>query len=196
MLAINSTTSKPQPYTGIDELANTMEEFALSDIEGYTNKMVQISNIAFKCKPLRFKLDAWLRIVYEPSVYNGTGEEERKNIVLELTPEIEQALAAMEDTIRQTLDEKIPNIEAIWVSSFKPSAGFGGPIMKAKINVPGEQMCKFFDEQCSHTATSSFQTLGSKSCPTYSRRISSEASCGFDDDCNAYATRLSCKLQK
>ena len=97
---MNSTTSKPQPYTGIDELANTTAEVELSDIKGSTNKMVEISNITFKGQPLRLKLDAWLRIVYEPSVYNGTGEEERKNIVLELTPEIEQALAAMEDTIR------------------------------------------------------------------------------------------------
>lgn len=66
--------------------------------------------------------------------------------MLELTPDIEQALATMEDTIRQTLDEKVPNIEAIWVSSLKPAARNAGPTVKAKINVSGKQPCRFFDE--------------------------------------------------
>ena len=133
-------------YTSVDELANNMEEFAISGIKASANKMLKLANITFKGKPLCLKLNAWLRILYEPSVYNGTGQEERKNIVLELTPDIEQALATMEDTIRQTLDEKVQNIEAIWVSSLKPATGNAGPTVKAKINVSGKQPCRFFDE--------------------------------------------------
>ena len=146
MSATNSKTCKHQPHTGIDELANNMEEFALSGVKASTNKMLKISNITFKGQPLRLKLDTWLRIVYEPSVYNGTGQEERKNIVFELTPEIEEGLATMEDAIRQNLDETVPNIEAMWVSSLKPGLGNNGPTMKAKINVSGKQQCKFYDE--------------------------------------------------
>ena len=146
MSATNSKASKTRPYTGIDELANTMEEFALSDVKTSTNKMLKIANVTFKGQPLSLKPNEWLRILYEPSVYNGTGQEERKNIVLELTPEIEEVLATMEEAIRQTLDEKIPNIEAIWISSLKPASGFRGPTVKAKINVSGGQACKFFDE--------------------------------------------------
>ena len=147
MTATNSkATSKTQPYTGIDEFANNMEDFAISDIKASTNKMLKVGNITFKGQPLCLKSDAWLRVPFEPSVYNGTGQEDRKNIVLELTPEIEQVLATMEDVIRQTLDEKVSNIEAIWVSSLKPATSFNGPSVKAKINVSGKQPCIFFDE--------------------------------------------------
>ena len=147
MTAKNSkAASKTKPYTGIDEFANNMEDFAISDIKASTNKMLKVGNITFRGQPLFLKLDAWLSIPFEPSVYNGTGEEDRKNIVLVLTPEIEQVLATMEDAIRQTLDEKVPNIEAIWVSSLKPATCYSGPTMKAKINVSGKQPCKFFDE--------------------------------------------------
>ena len=66
--------------------------------------------------------------------------------MLELTPEIEQVLATMEDMTRHTLNENVPNISAIWVSSLKPATGFSGPTLKAKINVSGKQPCNFFDE--------------------------------------------------
>lgn len=163
MSATNSASSKPLPYTSIDEFANSMEEFAISDLQTTTNKMLKIANITFNRRPLSLKSNAWLRIMYEPSVYNGTGQEERKNIVLELTPEMEQVLATMEDTIRQTLDEKVPNIEAIWVSSLKPASGFSGPTVKAKINVSGKQPCKFFDENNAATEPpSAFKPLDAK----------------------------------
>lgn len=162
MSATNAkASSKRQPYTGIDEFANSMEDFAISDVKASANKMLKIANITLKGQPLLLKSNAWLRIVYEPSVYNGTGQEERKNIVLELTPEIEEALATMEDTIRQTLDEKVPNIDAIWVSSLKPETGNTGPTLKAKINVSGKQQCKFFDENNAATDSppSAFKSL-------------------------------------
>ena len=91
MSATNPTNRAP--YTCIDELANTMEALAISDMKGSANKMLKIANITFKGQPLSLKPDAWLRILYEPSVYNGTGDEERKNIVFEISPEIEHALA-------------------------------------------------------------------------------------------------------
>ena len=164
MSATNSkTSSKRQIYTGIDEFANTMEDFAISDTKASANKLLKIANITFKGQPLFLKSNAWLQIAYEPSVYNGTGQEERKHIVLEVTPEIEQALATMEDAIRQALDEKIPNINAIWVSSLKPETSHIGPTVKAKINVSGKQPCKFFDE--TNTATelpSAFKYLDAK----------------------------------
>jgi hypothetical protein len=163
MSATNSAISKHQPYTGIEEFANALEDFAISEVKASANKMLKIANITFKGQPLFLKSNAWMRIVYEPSVYNGTGEEERKNIVLELTPEIEQVLATMEDTIRQTLDENIPNIDAIWVSSLKPETSNLGPTVKAKINVSGKQPCKFFDENNAATEPPlAFKSLDAK----------------------------------
>ena len=148
----NSTASKTQSYIGIDELAN-MESghFALSGIKASTNKMLKVSDVTFDGQPLKLKIDTWQRIVYEPSVYNGTGEEERKNIVLEITPEIEQALATMEDTVRQSLNETISKIDSIWCSAIKPATIFNGPTLRAKIRVSGKQHCNWFD--ASNTVT-------------------------------------------
>ena len=161
MSATNSkASSKRQIYTGIDEFAKSMEDFAISDAKASANKLLKIANITFKGQPLFLKSNAWLRIMYEPSVYNGTGQEERKNIVLEVTSEIEQALATMEDAIRQALDEKIPNINAIWVSSLKPESSHIGPTVRAKINVSGKQSCKFFGEANAATELpSAFKSL-------------------------------------
>lgn len=144
MSATNST--KSTPYTGIDELANTMEALAISDMKGSSNKMIKIANITFKGRPLSLKLATWLRILYEPSVYNGTGDEERKNIVFEISPETEHALATLEETVRQSMDEQVSNINSIWCSAIKPATDFHGPTTKAKIKVSGEQVCKFYDE--------------------------------------------------
>jgi hypothetical protein len=144
MSATNPTNRAP--YTCIDELANTMEALAISDMKGSANKMLKIANITFKGQPLSLKPDVWLRILYEPSVYNGTGDEERKNIVFEISPEIEHALAKLEETIRQSMEEQVSNINSVWSSVIKPATDFHGPTAKAKIRISGEQVCKFYDE--------------------------------------------------
>lgn len=110
------------------------------------NKMLNIANITYKNKPLRLMLDEWLPIIFEPSVYNGTGNEERKNIVFGVSPTIEEGLAIMEDAILQALSETHPNIHALWTSSIKPANGDHEASLKAKINVSGKQPCRFFDE--------------------------------------------------
>lgn len=161
MSATNPTNRTP--YTCIDELANTMEALAISDMRGSANKMLKIANITFKGHPLSFKPDDWVRILYEPSVYNGTGDEERKNIVFEISPEIEHALATLEETIRQSMDEKVSNINSIWCSVIKPATDFHGPTAKAKIKVSGEQVCRFYDENNAATEPpSAFKSLDAK----------------------------------
>lgn len=142
-------SAKSQPstrYTDVIELANANEELTVSECKASSNKMLKIASVAYKDSPIRIKLDTWHRIVYEPSVYNGTGDEQRKNIVFEISPEIEHALAALEDTLRQLMEERVSNIDSIWCSAIKPATDFNGPTMKAKIRVSGEQVCKFFDE--------------------------------------------------
>ena len=110
------------------------------------SKMLNIANITYKNKPLRLMIDKLLPIIVEPSVYNGTGQEERNNIVFGMTPAIEEGLAIMEDAILQALSETHPNIHALWVSSVKPAHGDHEASLKAKINVAGKQQCRFFDE--------------------------------------------------
>ena len=147
MSATTSSQSAKLPATRISELAAHIEDFGLNGPKAMAgNKMLNIANITYKNKPLRLMLDEWLPIIFEPSVYNGTGNEERKNIVFGVSPTIEEGLAIMEDAILQALSETHPNIHALWVSSIKPANGDHEASLKAKINVAGKQPCRFFDE--------------------------------------------------
>ena len=148
MSATTSSQSAKLPATRISDLAANIEDFSLNGPKAMAgNKMLNIANITYKNKPLRLMLDEWwLPIIFEPSVYNGTGNEERKNIVFGVSPPIEEGLAIMEDAILQALSETHPNIHALWVSSIKPANGDHEASLKAKINVAGKQQCRFFDE--------------------------------------------------
>ena len=147
MSATTSSHSAKLPATRISELAANIEDFSLDGPKAMAgNKMLNIANITYKNKPLRLMLDEWLPIIFEPSVYNGTGNEERKNIVFGVSPTIEEGLAIMEDAILQALSETHPNIHALWVSSIKPANGDHEASLKANINVAGKQPCRFFDE--------------------------------------------------
>ena len=147
MSATTSSQSAKLPATRISELAANIEDFSLTGPKAMAgNKMLNMASITYKSKPLRLMLDEWLPIIFEPSVYNGTGQEERKNIVFGVPPTIEEGLAIMEDAILQALSETHPNIHALWVSSVKPANGDHEASLKAKINVAGKQQCRFFDE--------------------------------------------------
>ena len=147
MSATTSSHSAKLPATRISELAANIEDFSLDGPKAMAgNKMLNIANITYKNKPLRLMLDEWLPIIFEPSVYNGTGNEERNNIVFGVSPTIEEGLAIMEDAILQALSETHPNIHALWTSSIKPANGDHEASLKAKINVSGKQPCRFFDE--------------------------------------------------
>ena len=142
MSATTSSHSAKLPSTRISELAANIEDFSLDGPKAMAgNKMLNIANITHKNKPLRLMLDEWLPIIFEPSVYNGTGNAERKNIVFGVSPTIEEGLAIMEDAILQALSETHPNIHALWTSSIKPASGDHEASLKANINVSGKQPC-------------------------------------------------------
>jgi hypothetical protein len=109
---------------------------------------MRIYSLSMEDRPLLLKLAGdtqTITIPFEPSVFNGTGDEPRKGIVFNITPEILEAVAQLEDTCRQLLGETIPNIDALWCSSVKPSEKYSATL-KAKINVSGPRVCPFFDE--------------------------------------------------
>ena len=156
MSATTSSQSAKLPATRISELAAQMEHFSLNGPKAMAgNKVLNIAHITYKDKPLRLMLDEWLPIIFEPSVYNGTGNEERKNIVFGVSPTIEEGLAIMEDAILQALSETHPNIHALWISSFKAANGDHEASLKANIYVAVNQPCRFFDESNQPTAAPS-----------------------------------------
>ncbi len=98
---------------------------------------MRIYSLSMEDRPLLLKLAGdtqTITIPFEPSVFDGTGDEPRKGIVFNITPEILEAVAQLEDTCRQLLGETIPNIDAHWCSSVKPSEEYTAKL-KAKVNV-------------------------------------------------------------
>ena len=108
---------------------------------------MRCTNLTLDGKHLSLKLAGdmdSLTIPFEPSVFTGNGDEARKNLVLNVPENVMQTIAAIEDSCRQQLGEYVPNIEAIWCSSIKPSDKFGSSL-RAKINVAGERVCYFYE---------------------------------------------------
>jgi len=134
--------------TSPEELKANMHEIRLSNVKSGPNKLLKTAFASFQGKPLYLKLsDTFLRIPFAPSVYNGTGDEERKSIVIEIDPEIEEVFAQLEDIMRQTLDEQQANIDSIWTSPIRPASGTFSASIKAKINVSGSKQAKFYNEE-------------------------------------------------
>jgi hypothetical protein len=131
----------------VQQLQEGLETIRLSSPKDVPRGM-RIYSLSLEGSPLLLKLAGdmqTLTVPFEPSVFNGTGDEPRKGIVFNITPEILEAVAQLEDTCRQLLGETIPNIDALWCSAVKPSEQYSAKL-KAKINVSGPRVCPFFDE--------------------------------------------------
>ncbi len=131
----------------VQQLQEGIETIRLSPPKDVQRGM-RIHSLSMEDRPLLLKLAGDMQTVtvpFEPSVYNGTGDEPRKGIVFNITPELLEVVAQLEDTCRQLLGETIPNIDALWCSSVKPSEKYSATL-KAKINVSGQRVCPFFDE--------------------------------------------------
>jgi hypothetical protein len=96
-------------------------------------KMASISSEADK--PLVFHLAT--RVLFEPSVFKGTGEEPRKGIVLALSQEEANDIAALEEAIRQKLEISPDK----WLSSVRRHDS--GISLKAKIDLTGPRASSF-----------------------------------------------------
>ena len=64
-------------------------------------------------------------VAFEPSVYNGTGEEIRKGVVFCIGDEDYGGMAALEEWCKDSLRAANPNIDALWCSSAKRSEKWG-----------------------------------------------------------------------
>lgn len=91
-------------------------------------------NIFSQDGPPCLKVEA--KILFEPSVYNGTGDEPRKNIVLEITEDDAKTLEDLEQTMRIRTGISAEK----WNSCVKR---VDGTRLKAKINMMGPRQCEF-----------------------------------------------------
>jgi hypothetical protein len=90
------------------------------------------------------------RILFEPSVYNGTGDEPRKNIVFEITEESAKQIEEIENWTR--VQTGIPLDK--WVSCLKRAET---PRLKAKINMSGSRVCEFLGPEGQTNPPDSFR---------------------------------------
>ena len=95
---------------------------------------MRFQNLFGEDGPLCIKAEG--KIVYEPSVYNGTGLEERKNIVLTIDEDTAKKIEELERWTRLQAGVS----EDKWNSCVKRA---DGPRLKAKINVAGSKRCDF-----------------------------------------------------
>ncbi len=99
---------------------------------------MKFGNIRGNGAQIHFKLDC-LHIPFEPSVYNGTGAELRKGILLEISEADAVALLAFEEKVRQLTGLALDK----WNSCVRQHDGNWR--LKAKINMGGERACFFAD---------------------------------------------------
>ena len=113
-----------------------MTTFAkLSTTEPKEGKLgMKFCNLTDDNGPHCFKVES-PKIIFEPSVYNGTGEEERKNIVMAITEEAAKEIEELENT-----RIRVGAAPEKWNSCVK---GLNGPQLKAKINMSGQRQCEF-----------------------------------------------------
>lgn len=85
-----------------------------------------------------------MRVLYEPSVYGGSGDEERKNITMSISEDAAVSIQNMEKLVRDKLRDHVPHIDQIWNSCIRPPSDHGGHSLKAKVRLRGEGMLRCF----------------------------------------------------
>lgn len=87
-----------------------------------------------------------MRILFEPSLYNGTSEDQRVNIVMSIGDETAAEIAKMEELVRDKLRAHVPHVDQIWNSCLRPPSDRGGGTLKAKLRVRNEGAVQCFNK--------------------------------------------------
>jgi hypothetical protein len=81
---------------------------------------------------------------FQPSVYRGTGTEERVNVTMNIPDEVREAFELVEERVRELIRPTFPKIDGIWHSSTKPGGKYRSTL-KAKVNISGSKVARFVD---------------------------------------------------
>ena len=77
---------------------------------------------------------------FEPSAFQGNGDEVRKGVLFSVPDDVYAGIAAIETWVQGALEEPY----AIWNPSVRPPGNYGATL-KAKINVSGPHACLAYD---------------------------------------------------
>ena len=82
---------------------------------------------------------------FAPSVFNGTGEEERQNLLFSISEEDHQQIKSLEADIYLQLQDQCPDIATRWTSCLKDATDKWPATLRVKINLKGTRSCKFLN---------------------------------------------------
>jgi hypothetical protein len=82
---------------------------------------------------------------FGPSVFGGTGDEERQSLVLSISGEDHRRMRALEESLRIQLQTQYPDIDARWNTCLKDATDKFAATLRTKINLKGARACKFID---------------------------------------------------
>ena len=132
----------------VQDLAQRIDQLSLSQPTNVGKGGMKICFLKLDGQVETVKLAPDLETItapFEPSVFQGTGDEERKGILFNIPQDTFDAFAAVEEFCRQALDESFPKIQSLWSSSLRPSDKYPATL-KAKINVSGARAAKFYND--------------------------------------------------
>ena len=129
-----STTSK--------HVCNNVAELELGDAINLPKGMLKKSALKFRGKTLSVQLNC--SVAFEPSVYNGVGNEVRKGIVLRITDEDFALFTEFEAWCKQAMQKEVPNVDALWSPSARCD-GKSGSQLKANITMSGPYAVHYYD---------------------------------------------------
>ena len=84
-------------------------------------------------------------IMCNPSVFNGTGTEDRKGILIATPSQQTEDLRLIEVWVKRQLRSAYPDVDQIWNSAIRTGDCYP-PSFRAKIWTGGFNPCKFYDE--------------------------------------------------
>ena len=94
--------------------------------------------------PIRLKLSNDITAAFEPSSW-GNADASRMTLTLDVPDGVLAAIFELEDSCRQLLEEKHPDVRSMWISAIKPTDTSGGRL-RTKIMLDGPRAARFYDE--------------------------------------------------
>jgi hypothetical protein len=132
----------------VQDLAQCIDKLSLSEPTNVGKGGMTVCNLKLDGKHVVVKLAKDLETIttpFEPSVFQGTGQEARKGILFNIPQDVFEGFAAVEEFCRQALEESTPKVQSLWSSSLRPNKKYPATL-KAKINVSGDRAANFYNE--------------------------------------------------
>lgn len=129
-------------FATMDASSWTIGQGLSGRVGGMTIYPIRSNGAVVRFQPIRAESLGAMRVIFEPSCFNGTGEEERVPISLSIDAEMATAVQTMEAQIREKLRPTVPNLDAIWYSAAK-----NGNSLKAKVRVKGDGAVRCYNSK-------------------------------------------------